>query len=128
VPALDLAELVNRKVADELERMNGRLEELIAEAVDRELGRLVAQELADRANAIATKTLGGNAGPSPGKQCRRCGEVKTPADFQPGRAVCRSCRNREAVEGQRRRALERSDPLATAGPTSTTSPLDSPAT
>jgi hypothetical protein len=47
VPGLDLAELVIRKVHDELAAMNGRLEQMVAEAVGAELDRLVALELAD---------------------------------------------------------------------------------
>jgi hypothetical protein len=45
VAGLDLAELVDRKVAHELPEMNGRLEQLVADAVDRELERLVAEQL-----------------------------------------------------------------------------------
>jgi hypothetical protein len=40
VPGLDLAELVRRKVAAEPVAMNGRPNQLIAEAVDAELDRL----------------------------------------------------------------------------------------
>jgi hypothetical protein len=40
---LDLEQLVADKVADEFAAMNGRLEALIKDAVDKELGRLVRQ-------------------------------------------------------------------------------------
>jgi hypothetical protein len=41
VAVLDLERLVSAKVAAELQQMNGRLEQLVADAVDRELHRLV---------------------------------------------------------------------------------------
>jgi hypothetical protein len=41
-----LVEIVDRLVADEFARMDGQLEELVAAAVERELGRLVEENLA----------------------------------------------------------------------------------
>jgi hypothetical protein len=131
VPVLDLGELVRAKVHERLERMNGELEALVATAVDEELDRLVAAELAERGvpagNASAANGRDGAGDGSTShpedeatKRCRRCGEVKTPADFQPRRAVCRVCRTAETVARQRQRRAERADPLA-AGAMSPTS-------
>jgi len=58
VPGLDLAELVTLRVRDELAGMNGRLGQLVAEALDRELGRLVGElveaNVAARARNVRT--------------------------------------------------------------------------
>lgn len=58
MPGLDLAELVTLRVRDELAGMNGRLGQLVAEALDRELGRLVGElveaNVAARARNVRT--------------------------------------------------------------------------
>jgi hypothetical protein len=72
VPVLDLAELVRAKVHDRLERMNGELEALVAAAVDEELDRLVAAELAERTNGgkKTEPSQKGSAGPVTSKRSR----------------------------------------------------------
>jgi hypothetical protein len=100
VAVLDLAELVNRKVHDELAQMNGRLEQLVAEAVDRELDRLVRDLVQARLEQRAEKE---SSSWEPTKTCIGCCESKPLHAFQPGRNQCRRCRNRAQSEAKRRR-------------------------
>jgi hypothetical protein len=107
VPAPDLDELVGRKVRDRLGEMNGRLEELVAEAIDRELDRLVSDEIArrvngdqavhdDRRDGAELSPAGDNSGEPPAmKTCIGCSEAKSLGEFEQGRNHCRACRRRQ---------------------------------
>jgi hypothetical protein len=100
-----------------LEQRRPELERIVHERVEALVGELVELELSGRTNGAEAATT---------KQCRRCGEAKGLAAFDPGRLICRQCRNAQALERERRRRGD-VDPLA-AGGTSTTSADDSAAT
>ena len=124
---VDFEQLVGLKVRDELDAMNGRVEQLVAQAVDRELARvvhdLVGAELETRASDAAS------AGPSaegPAKDddtravdpsilrtCRLCGTAKLPAEFDRHRLVCRACRRDQDRERIARRARTADDDTET---------------
>jgi hypothetical protein len=124
VPVVDLAEIVRVKVHDELAAMNGRLEQLVAEAVDRELDRLVRDLVQAR-----LKERDGEL-PPPTKVCIGCGQGKPLHAFQPGRNQCRRCRNRAQSEAKKRRrrqsAEEPAVPFSGSGSPSGDSAEDAP--
>jgi hypothetical protein len=93
VPALDLDELVRRKVHDKLAEMNGRLGELVAAELDRELDRVVAAELELRVNGDAAAHAEPEAPVT--KVCSGCGQAKPPTMFEAGRRRCRTCRREQ---------------------------------
>jgi hypothetical protein len=114
-PVLDLVELVDRKVADELARLNGELEALVAQAVDRELDRLVRDlvkaNLEGRGNGRSSVTeshrdipMTEATPPAASMTCRRCGETKPVEAFHSGKRLCKVCRRAEdrAREARRR--------------------------
>jgi hypothetical protein len=119
VSGLDLAEIVERKVVDELQRMNGRLEQLVADAVDRELGAIVRQLVEQNLNGAGDPN--GEHGehelrdtPEPAapattpatKTCLTCGEEKSLDQFRPRRGSCKRC----AEESRRRRRAAAREP------------------
>jgi hypothetical protein len=105
VDGLDLAELIDRKVAGALAEMNGRLEALVAQAVDRELDRLVRDLVEAELQTRMEEDLpqAPDDVPPPTKTCSSCGETKAATAFQSGRATCRPCRRRQQAESKRRR-------------------------
>jgi hypothetical protein len=125
---LDLDSLVAAKVRDELDAMNGRVEQLVAQAVDRELARvvhdLVGAELETRASAHATSAGPSAEGPAKDddtravdpsllRTCRLCGTAKLPAEFDRHRLVCRACRRDQDRERIARRARTADDDTET---------------
>jgi hypothetical protein len=110
---LDLAALVNEKVAAELAALNGQLDRLVDEALDQGLGRLIRervdQELhlrVDDGRMIAPEAhspMGDSPEPVATKRCSACGEVKSLDAFEARRAQCRPCRGRARAEWRRRR-------------------------
>jgi hypothetical protein len=125
VGGLDLAELVNQKVHSTLGELNGRVDELVRQAVDDEIGRrvreLVEANLEGRAEAFPTVTVENAT-----KVCTTCSQEKALDRFPPGRNQCRHCRNRAGTESKRRRAAEA--PVAPfGGSPAATSPPASPA-
>jgi hypothetical protein len=95
VARLDLAELVNAKVRDEIARANGRLEQLIREAVDRELQTLV-HGLVEQ-NLDGRFPIGSVENPtraSSVRLCSVCGE-RPAAKHRTKCERCRHTRNRE---------------------------------
>jgi hypothetical protein len=129
---LDLERLVEAKVADALAHANGRLEQLVAHAVDRELERLVRQlveqnlngrdgepQAHDPVHENTKQVAPPQAATAPAalttKRCTHCGETKPVGEFPAGRRVCRACRN-TAIRRKRAAARERaSAPLAAPG-------------
>jgi hypothetical protein len=119
VGGLDLAELVDRKVHDQLAGINGPLEQLVHDAIDRELDRLVHDlvdaELVARSNGATAVVAGpveeargeeppaaAPAGESAAalKRCPTCREEKPLDQFdrdasRPNghRSRCRACRS-----------------------------------
>jgi hypothetical protein len=95
--AVDLEQLVARKVADELASTNGRIDELVREALEAEVGRRVREfidaELDNRANGVELardSARRASASSSPGsKVCTRCGEEKPIDRFPRHRNMCR---------------------------------------
>jgi hypothetical protein len=132
VAGIDLAELVDRKVHDQLAEMNGRLEQLVHEAVGRELDRLVhdlvEQNLEDRTSAVddgEVATAVATSAAATTKVCASCGQEKGLDRFERHRGTCKECRNAAA----RRRAIEQepATPFGSAGSGSPTSPPADPA-
>jgi hypothetical protein len=135
VVSVDVVEVVDSKVAAELAVINGRLEQLIADAVDREIARLVSELLEVELEARAAGKAREH-GPEhrdvvevdePMKVCRSCGETKPLHSFHAGKAICKICRNRQdrerkAARRQRLRAETSPAPLASAGTASPSLP------
>jgi hypothetical protein len=128
VPAVDLDELINRKVADELARMNGHLERLVAEAVDAELDRLVHNLVDANLRGRADGEPGGCSSaateePPATRVCAHCGQAKPLAEYRPGRGRCRGCRSAQRAEEKRRHRArqEEAAPVPFAGSPSPTS-------
>jgi hypothetical protein len=101
VTGLDLAELVNRKVHHELAQANGRIDELVRQALEDEIGRRVHEavklELGVRAASISE---------AEGKRCSRCRQIKPVDAYEKHRSVCRHCRRDAARESKQRRPQE----------------------
>ena len=136
VTGLDLAALVNTKVVDELEAMNGRLEALVADAGDGARGRLVRQLVEQNLDgrddeprdheprddrAIENESANGDREPADPdgaaatKRCNQCGELKLVSDFGKHRCVCRACRNRAIRSSRQRRAASEAVPVVPFG-------------
>jgi hypothetical protein len=103
VVAVDLEQLVQAKVAGRLEELNGTVEQLVAQAVDRELERrvvaIVEANIEARARPPLT-TQSARDDTAVRRICKSCGE--RPA--APGRKVCYGCRERQRRERRRREA------------------------
>jgi hypothetical protein len=130
VPALDLVELVDRKVADRLAEMNGRIETLVAEAVDRELDRLVGGLVEDDLDRRAEEARDEVTETSlTQRRCPRCGDAKPLDAFPLHRRICRTCKSRADKRRRREREqlgdAETEEAVPFAGPGST--PTGSPA-
>ncbi len=98
---LDLAELVNAKVHHELAQANGRIDELVRQALENEIGR--------RVHEAVELELGARAAPIPepeGKRCSRCRQIKPADAYEKHRSVCRQCRRDAARESKQRRQQE----------------------
>lgn len=124
MPVLDLERLVDAKGTAELQQMNGRLEVLVADAIDRQLGALVRDlmdaNLAGRDLDAAVVPDAHPHRPEPDvvhthheheveapttRRCNHCQQVKPVADFARHRGVCRACRN-AAIRRHRATARE----------------------
>jgi hypothetical protein len=94
-----LEERVSAAVASAIAARNGTLEQLVRQAVDRELERLVAgmleTELAERVSRADTA----NGAPTT-KACKTCGRDLSLDRFEKHRRQCRECRR-----GRERRAV-----------------------
>lgn len=84
---------LEQRVAAALDAHRPQLAELVRQAVDAELERLVDQELAQRSNGAALRRCSG-----------ACGRNLEPSKFAPGRGVCRECRQQQARDREQRRA------------------------
>jgi hypothetical protein len=108
VAGLDLAELVNRKVVHQLAEANGRSEALVAEAISRELDRLVHELVETNIENRAKAELGDGVAQSQSasRACNRCGQIKSAGEYERGRGTCRACRREQKRESRRRRRQE----------------------
>lgn len=106
---------IDERIQELVEAHRDQLAELVDQAVDAELARLVAQALERRNGAAAaapvkTPTVQTN-GSRPGtKTCTSCSETKPTTDFERNRAKCRACRRREERQRAARRDPEPADP------------------
>jgi hypothetical protein len=86
---LDLEQMIAAKVVGRLELLNGEVERLVREAVDRELDRLIGELVSERDGA-------GDRDASPAMRvCNGCGTAKLPSAFERGRGTCKTCRRRQ---------------------------------
>jgi len=76
------------------------LEQLVRQAVDTELERLIEAEFARRGNG-SSETVGPTT-----KVCRDCGRTLPASGFEKHRHVCRECRIRQNREREQRRQAE----------------------
>jgi hypothetical protein len=83
---LDLEPMIAAKVVGRLELLNGEVERLVREAVDREVDRLIGELVSERDGA-------GDRDASPAMRvCNGCGTAKLPSAFERGRGTCKTCR------------------------------------
>jgi hypothetical protein len=133
---LDLEALLAERVIDRLQLTNGRLEQLVRDAIDREIDRLIGEHddanVENRANGaqpelsneyVAEQTPESPNGEQPGatKVCTSCGEEKPADKFERHRNVCRACRW-QAERDRRDRTERQDDPFAGSGSSATGSP------
>ncbi|HSC74208.1 MAG TPA: hypothetical protein VLB89_08575 [Gaiellaceae bacterium] len=116
-----LVEIVDRLVADEFARMNGQIEGLVAAAVERELGRLIEENLAALvadgvaadAERSATHTDAEPETDSELRTCKSCGVAKPLERFEPHRYTCKSCRSKRRASAADGQAIENPFPGVT---------------
>jgi hypothetical protein len=137
---LDLEALLAERVIDRLQLTNGRLEQIVRDAIDREISRLVGEHddrdgvtnLTAPEDAQASESHGavrdltGRDGSPNGEQppatkvCTSCGQEKPAGKFERHRNVCRACRW-QAERERRDRTERQDDPFAGNGSTATDS-------
>jgi hypothetical protein len=79
VSGLTVAAIVDQKVAGTLAQLNGRLEALVAEALDRELDKLIRERVLANLDARANDTesvVRVAARTTEAKTCNRCGQLQ----------------------------------------------------
>jgi hypothetical protein len=123
---VDLEALVAERVIDRLQLTNGRLEQVVRDAVDRELDRLIRDlddaNVDNRANGSRPELRTENGvQPAATKLCTSCRQEKPADKFERHRNVCRACRWQ--AERERRDRTERhEDPFDGNGSRATESP------
>jgi ribosomal protein L40E len=125
--SLDLEQLVAEKVAGRLEVLNGTVETLVVQALNRELDARVAAIVQLYLEARARPDETGPELDAATKVCNRCGAEKPDDAFELGRRTCRQCRREQARETKQHRMQEPQPAVPFAGAASTTSRPDSTA-
>jgi hypothetical protein len=104
---------VEVRIAELVEAHRPELEQLVDQALERELQALVEQRLAARNGALerARQAVPPQAEPALAakpttKTCVSCGQEKPASAFEKYRRACRDCRRREAREREQRRAAD----------------------
>jgi hypothetical protein len=94
---------VDERIAELVQAHRPELEQLVHQAIDRELEALAQQELQRRGNGATSIDVT----PVPTtRRCNDCGLEKPSGAFEKGRDVCRECRHAQARDRERRAAAE----------------------
>jgi hypothetical protein len=112
---VDLEALLAERVIDRLQLTNGRLKQVVIDALDREIDRLGGER--DDANSEnRERSSNGKASaleaftPPATKVCTSCGQEKPAGKFERHRRVCKSCRW-QAERERRNRTEQQDDPF-----------------
>jgi hypothetical protein len=108
VPKLAGVVDLEQRVAALVHTYQPQLAELVRQAVDAELARLVGLELADRSGNGKPTDLSVSSACE--KVCRSCQTVKPTGEFERGRRVCRACRRAQVRDHAARAAPAETEP------------------
>ena len=107
---------IDERIGERVAAHRSELEQLVRQAVDRKLERLIDAEFARRGNgsvSVATSATFAST-----KICRGCGRTLPASSFEKHRHVSRECRRDQNVEREQRRqadAAEDAEPPRTGG-------------